>query len=29
MWVPLIAAFLGFGGAIAGTVLSAFLGLHK
>ena len=28
-WVPLIAAFLGFGGAIAGTLLSAFLGLHK
>ncbi len=28
-WVPLIAAFLGFGGAIAGSVLSTLLGLHK
>jgi hypothetical protein len=28
-WVPLIAAFLGFGGAIAGNVISALLGLHK
>jgi hypothetical protein len=28
-WVPLIAALLGFGGAIVGTLLSAFVGLHK
>jgi hypothetical protein len=28
-WVPLIAAFLGFGGAILGAVLSGLLGLRK
>jgi hypothetical protein len=28
-WVPLIAALLGFVGAILGTALSALLGLHK
>jgi len=28
-WIPLIAAVLGFAGAIVGTFLSAYLGLHK
>lgn len=28
-WVPLIAAFLGFGGAILGGMLSSLLGLQK